>query len=88
MKKVDKLIHSIGLKYFLSDKDIKEIVESPFIFTKEKMKQIDLTKIKSQEDVDKIKGTFLYKGLGRLYLSPKMIKKIINYNLNGRIKSS
>ena len=79
-KKVDDLIHSIGLKYNLSDHIIKEIVESQFEFTRETSNKIDFTKVKNEEDFDNLKKIFHYKGFGKIYISKKTLNKIIKYN--------
>lgn len=79
-KKIDNLIHSIGLKYNLSDHIVKQIVESQFEFTKEILNNIDFTKIKTEEDFENLKKIFHYKGFGKIYISKKTLKKIINYN--------
>ena len=68
--KIDTLIHSIGLKYNLPDSEVREIVESQFEFTLEKMKELDLSTLETPEDLSPLKTTFLYKTLGKLYINP------------------
>ena len=48
--KVDKLIHTLGLKYNLTDKEIKEITSSPYQFTQKTIKKLDFSEIKEEED--------------------------------------
>lgn len=77
--KVQALIHSIGLKYRLSDQIIKEIVESPYLFTAEKMDEIaniDLLEL-SEEEQEKLKSTFMYKSFGKMFLSLPYLKRLI-----------
>mgnify|MGYP000200434711 CR=1 FL=1 len=86
-KKIKALIHSIGLKYNLSDHIIKEIVESPYEFTSIIMKELDLDDIKTEEDLSKIKTNFIYKAFAKLYINFPLINRrnkqkenIINLN--------
>mgnify|MGYP003137345549 CR=1 FL=1 len=80
MKKVDNLIHSLGLKYNLPDFKIKEIVESQFAFAKSKIKQMELMKLTDKEEFEELKTTFLFKKLGRLYVNERKINRIIKLN--------
>lgn len=89
--KIDKLIHKLGLKYNMRDEDMKELIESPYLFTHEKLKELDLSNVQSEKELDKLKTNFLYKAFGRLYVSFPLIarrnkqrEKKINLNKNGR----
>lgn len=66
--KVKKLIHSIGLKHNLSDEVIKKIVNSPYLFAFQKIKELELDDIKTEEELDNIKTNFYFKNLCKLYL--------------------
>jgi len=76
-KSVKNLIHSIGLRHNLSDNIVKNIVESQFEFARKTMNEIDYTKINSEEDFDKLKKTFYFKGLGRIYIHKISLKRIL-----------
>lgn len=67
-QKLAALIHKIGLKYNLPDEVIKELVNSPYLFTYGKVKELDLSKVASEEELEEIKTNFYYKGLGRLHV--------------------
>lgn len=67
--KIDKLIHELGLKYNLSDSIIKEIVDSPDKFAYEKIKELNLDNVNTEEDLDNVKTNFNYYGLGKLYIN-------------------
>jgi len=67
-KKLKALIHRLGLKYQLSDEAIKELVDSPYLFTFGIMKALNLTEVETEEDLDNIKTNFYYKGLGKLHI--------------------
>lgn len=73
--KIKNLIHSLGLKYGLSDKEITNIVNSPHLFTKEKMLELELDPNLTEEEFNDIKTNFGYKGLGLLYIDYKMFNK-------------
>lgn len=76
-KKIDNFIHSIGLKYNLSDDIVKKIVESQFEFTKKKLNEIDFSLINSEEDFENLKKIFYFKGLGRIYINKRSLNKIL-----------
>lgn len=80
MSKIDKLkinalIHKIGLKYNLTDSVIKDIVDSPYIFTVETIKELNLDNIKTEEELSVIKSNFLYRAFGRIYVSFPLINR-------------
>lgn len=74
-KHLDKLYHRLSLKYNLSKKQIQEIVESPYLFTKETLADIDVNDIQSEEDADNIKTNFIYKYIGKLHTNFKLINR-------------
>jgi hypothetical protein len=67
-KLVKDLIHSLGLKYQLSDDIIREMVESPYLFSAEIMRTLDCSEITTEEQLEQIKTNFYYKGLGKLHI--------------------
>lgn len=73
-KKINDLIHSIGLKHNLTDKEAKEIIESQFKFIRETMDNLDIDS-KSLEDIDftKIKTNYMVRHIGKIYASEKRI---------------
>lgn len=83
--KINKLIHTIGLEYNLSDDKIKQIVESQFEFTTEKLRKIDFSTLKTDEDIENLKSTFLYKSFGKLYINPLSLSNYIKRR-DGRSK--
>lgn len=88
-KKVKLLIHKLGLKYNLSDEDVKRIVESPYEFAHEVIKETDYDSIETEEDLANTKTNFLFKYIGRLFVDYKSIKRKIKrkkskLDLNGR----
>lgn len=80
--KIKNLIHTLGLKYGLSDKEIEAIVNSPHLFTKEKMIELELEPGMSEEEFANVKTNFGYKGLGLLYIDYKIYKKRIKQKEN------
>lgn len=65
---VNKLIHRIGLKYNLTDSEVKEIVESQFKFAYEEIRKLNLN-----EDLNDIKTNFIFKYIGKLFIDNKTI---------------
>ena len=70
--RIKKLIQHLSLKYNVNADEIKEIVDSPYLFTKEKMKELDLRNIIEEKEWDSVKGTFMYRSFGRLYPNFKL----------------
>lgn len=67
-KKILDLIHSIGLKYQLSDEVIKNIVNSPYLFANNIIKQLDIREVETEEEFNKLKTNFYFKSLGKLHI--------------------
>lgn len=70
------------MKYGIPKDKIKNICESQFKFTREKLQDIDLDQIKNEKDFDKVKTTFSFMGLGKLYLNFKQLIKLRKKNEN------
>ena len=93
--KIKALIHKIGLKYHLQDKVINKIINSPYQFTRETIKNLNFENIESEEDFDKLKTNFIYLYLGKLYtnydkyIKNKKIKEgLVKYNKEKNEKDS
>lgn len=67
-KKIKDLIHSHALKNNMTDDEFRSLVESPYEFTYEKMKDINLEDVESEEDFSKLKTNFIYPGFMRLVI--------------------
>jgi murein L,D-transpeptidase YafK len=74
-KKIDDLYHRLSLKYNLSKEEIRQIVESPFEFTQDTLKTIDVNTIQNEEDAANTKTNFIYKYWGKLYTNYKLINR-------------
>ena len=59
--KVKKLIHSTGLKFNLTDRQVEEIINSQYEFIRSKIIELDI------ED-ENVKTNFIIKYLGKLYV--------------------
>lgn len=93
-KKVNALIHRLGLKYKLSDNLIREIVESPYKLMSETMGEFDIRELESEEDIDNIQSNFNLLAFCKIYIDKKLVRRKIkqlkgikNYN-DGRSKKS
>jgi hypothetical protein len=71
----DKLYHKLSLKYNLNKETIKNIVESPYEFTKEKLKDIDIHSIQSEDEAELTKTNFIYKYIGKFHTNFKLINR-------------
>ena len=67
--KIKQLIAIIAKRYNLPEDVVENIVNSPYLFTYEKLKDMDFTEVQTEEDADKLKTNFNYKGLGKLYFN-------------------
>lgn len=85
-KKIKALIHKLGLKYKLSDEVIKNIVESPYEFSANIIKDLDLDSLSNETELEDVKTNFIYTGFAKLYINPIALKKRLikknKYNLN------
>lgn len=94
-KKINALIHSLGLKYGLQDDVIRKIVNSPYKFTREIIVNLELEEIETEEQFEELKVNFIYKYLGKLYTTfdrlnriKKQSENLKNYNNNEKWKKS
>lgn len=86
MTKYEEILNRLSLKYNKPAYIIKDIVESQFEFTKEKMKQIDLNEVSTVEDLDKMKTSFRYLNIGSFSVNLFILNKI--KRLTNGIKST
>lgn len=74
-KKLDALYHKLSLRFNINKEEIRNIVESPYLFTKEKLKEINVDEIQSETDAELAKTNFMYKYLGKLHTNFKLINQ-------------
>lgn len=70
---VKRIIHSIGLNNNLTDKQVKDIVDSQFRFTYEQIRKTSFKNL-TNEEIEELKKNFYYKYLGKLYTDVKMVR--------------
>ena len=73
-KKVNDIIHTIGLNNNLRDIEVREIVESQFRFMYEKIREMSLDTM-TAEEIDNLKTNFFFKYLGKVYTSGEIVEK-------------
>ncbi len=73
-KKLNALYHRVGLMNNLNATEVKKIVESPYEFAKEKINELDLKEVKEEEQFNVLSTNFLFKYLGKLYTSFRIIE--------------
>lgn len=82
--KINRLIHSIGLKYNLTDDEIRKIVQSPFEFTEQKLKELNekINNAAELEELKDLKRVFLFKSLCKLYICEHRMESLLNRRKN------
>lgn len=80
--KVKELIHSMALKYNMSDEDMKNLVNSPYEFTKEKINNLKLKDITTKEELESTKTNFIYRSFFKLVVDWNTIQTKINRRQN------
>jgi hypothetical protein len=83
-RKIKKLYHKLGLKYNMTDKDIMDLINSPYEFSREKIRALELKTVKTEEEFDKLKTNFIYRYLGKYYVE---FKRILYYGRKNEFKS-
>lgn len=73
--KVKNLLHSTGLKYGLRDSEIKELFESQFKFIQERIENLKIDQLETEEQVDNLKTNFQLKYWGKLYINKDTLKR-------------
>lgn len=73
-KKINDIIHSIGLNNNIRDEEVREIIESQFRFTYETIKKMSLDTM-TKEEINGLKTNFFYKYLGKVYTSGDIVER-------------
>jgi hypothetical protein len=74
-KKIKQLKHSTALEFNLPDEKVDDVINSMFKFIREKTRELNLKEVKTQEELDKLKTTFIIQKLGRLYVEDEALLK-------------
>lgn len=74
IKKINDLMHSIGLNNYIVDSEVKKIVESQFRFAYEQIRSLSVSD-KTEEEINKTKTNFTYKYLGKLHTNADVIRR-------------
>ena len=77
-KKSKEVIKKLTNKYNLSEEEVIEIIQSPFIFIRKTITSIDLTNVKSDEEFEKTIKNFNIPYIGKLYGNIYNFKRIKN----------
>lgn len=73
--KVKALIHKLGLKYHIGDSLATKIINSQYRFTREKIANLQLDGIETEEQFDKLKTNFMFKYIGKIYANYARLKQ-------------
>lgn len=66
-------MEQVGKEFGMNIGTVENIVNSPYFFTRDKLKDLDLDSVNSEEEANALKTNFNYRGLGKLYLSYKAL---------------
>jgi len=72
--KIKILLIQLSKKYNLPVEEIKEIISSPYKFSKETITNIDFDKIKTEEDFNSLKKNFIFPHIGKIYANYNIFK--------------
>lgn len=72
-KKLKQLYHRMGLKHNMTDEDLKILVNSPYEFSREKIRNLKLEGEFGESEFDKLKTNFMYRYLGKFYIEYRRI---------------
>lgn len=72
-KKVNDIIHTVGLNNNLTDNQVREIIESQFRFTYKTIKGLELSNL-TDEEIDNLRTNFYYKYIGKIYTNSEVIR--------------
>jgi hypothetical protein len=71
-----KIVNDLMIKYNLSEKEVIEIIESPFIFIRQTIKELDVEDIKTEEEFNNKIKNFNIPSIGKLHGSYYNYKNI------------
>lgn len=64
----------MALRYNMSDQDMKDLLGSPYEFAKEKIKNLDLSNIKTEEQLKELKTNFMFTSFFKLVIEWQTVK--------------
>lgn len=73
-----KIIDELCIKYNLTKEEIFEIIQSPFIFIRKEIKEINFTGLETEEEFNKKVKNFNIPSIGKLYGNYFNFKRINN----------
>ena len=77
-QKVKKLMQELSLKYKLTEKQIKEIVESPYEFAAQTLKKINWDEVDNEEKLSELKTNFNFKSFGKMHAHWPLLNRKLN----------
>lgn len=77
--KIKQLIHKLGLKYHLTDEETKQIVESQFEFTREKLDELmkQISKANDYSEVEDLPKVFHFRSFCKFYIDEWRLKTFL-----------
>lgn len=75
-KRQKDIVRELSIKYKLTEEQIAEIIESPFIFIRSVIKNINVNEVKTEEEFKLKTKNFNIPCIGKLYANYYNFKKI------------
>lgn len=87
--KIKKLIHSMALKYNMSDEDMKNLLHSPYEFSKGKINALKLKDVRTEEEFNELKTNFIYPSFFKLIVDWQSMKNRLARmnNINNKVNN-
>lgn len=76
-KKINRILHSVGLLNNLTDREVAEIYESQFEFIYNTIRSQEIENA-TEEELEDMKMSFMLKYIGKIYTDADIIKKMHN----------
>jgi hypothetical protein len=78
-KKQRKIVKKLAAKYNIETDEVMKIIESPFVFIRKTITNIDLQSIETEEEFKQKLKNFNIPGIGKLYANIYSFKKYKKY---------
>lgn len=87
--KIKKLIHRHALLNNMTDAEFEKLINSPYEFAAEKIKELKLDDIETEEEFDKVKTNFIFTSFFKLVIDFRRIQARNNRrnNINKKINN-
>lgn len=78
----DESLNYLSYKHKISKSDLEQLFNDTWSVALKHLQALDISKVNSQEDIHKQRGSVNFKGLGKFYYDSKSIFKYKNSNVS------